>query len=87
MTASVGVIIDTIQDAFVFPIDVSVMRKGERVIFLLDGEKAAMFVIKDYLISGEDLIIRDSLPAAGRIIIDGQDVLFDSMLVTVIEDK
>lgn len=87
MTASVGVIIDTIPDAFVFPIDVSVLRKGERVIFLLDGEKAAMFVLKDYLISGENLIIRDSLPAAGQIIIDGQDVLFDGMLVTVIEDK
>ncbi|MEE8377258.1 MAG: efflux RND transporter periplasmic adaptor subunit, partial [Candidatus Aminicenantaceae bacterium] len=87
MTASVGVITDTIPDAFVFPIDVSVLRKGERVIFLLDGEKAAMFVLKDYLISGENLIIRDSLPAAGQIIIDGQDVLFDRMLVTVIEDK
>lgn len=87
MTASVEVITDTIPDAFVFPIDVSVLRKGERVIFLLDGEKAAMFVIEDYLISGEDLIIRDSLPAAGQIIIDGQDVLFDKMLVTVIEDK
>ncbi len=87
MTASVGVITDTIPEAFVFPIDVSVLRKGERVIFLLDGEKAALFVLKDYLISGENLIIRDSLPAAGQIIIDGQDVLFDRMLVTVIEDK
>jgi len=87
MTASVGVIIDTISDAFVFSIDASVLRKGERVIFLLDGEKATMVVLKDYLISGEDLIIRDHLPAAGQIITDGQDVLFDGMLVTVIEDK
>ena len=87
MTASVGVIIDTISDAFVFSIDVSVLRKGERVIFLLDGEKARMRVLKDYLISGEDLVIRDILPAAGQIITDGQDVLFDGMLVTEIRDK
>ena len=87
MTASVGIITDTISDAFVFSIDASVLRKGDRVIFLLDGEKAAMVVLKDYLISGEDLIIRDPLPEAGLIITDGQDVLFDGMLVTVIKDK
>ena len=87
MTASVGVIIDNISDVFVFSIDVSVLRKGERVIFLLDGEKARMRVLKDYLISGEGLIIRDSLPEAGQIITDGQDVLFDGMLVTEIKDK
>lgn len=87
MTASVGIITDTIPDAFVFPIDVSVLRKGDRVIFLLDGDKARMVVLEDYLISGENLIIRDPLPAAGQIIIDGQDVLFDRMPVIVIEDK
>ncbi|MFC2166621.1 efflux RND transporter periplasmic adaptor subunit [Acidobacteriota bacterium] len=86
MTASVGVITDIISDAFVFSVDASVFRKGERVIFLLDGEKAVMVVLKDYLISGENLIIRDPLPAAGHVIIDGQDVLFDGMLVTVIKD-
>ncbi|MCJ7579685.1 MAG: hypothetical protein MUP98_04015, partial [Candidatus Aminicenantes bacterium] len=85
--ASVGVIIDTISDAFVFSIDASVLRKGERVVFFLEREKAVMVVLKDYLISGEDLIIRDSLPATGQIIIDGQDVLFDGMPVTVIKDK
>ena len=87
MTASVGVIIDIIPDAFVFSIDVSVLRKGDRVIFLLDGDKARMVVLEDYSISGENLIIRDSLPAAGQIIIDGQDVLFDGMPVIVIEDR
>jgi len=87
MTASVGVITDTIADAFVFSMDVSVLRKGERVIFLLDGDHAKMVVLKDSLISGKDLIIRDPLPAAGQIITDGQDVLFDGMLVTVIKDK
>ena len=87
MTASVGVITDTIPDAFVFPIDVSVMRKGDRVIFLLDGDKARMVVLEEYSISGENLIIRDSLPAAGQIIIDGQDVLFDGLPVMVIKDK
>ena len=87
MTASVGVITNTIAETFVFSIDVSVLRKGERVIFLLEGEKARERSLKDFLISGDNLIIRDSLPAAGQIITDGQDVLFDGMLVTVIEDK
>ncbi len=87
MTASVGVITDTILDAFVFSIDVSVLRKGERVIFLLDGDKVRMVVLEDYIISGEDLIIRDPLPEAGQIIIDGQDVLFDGMDVIVVEDR
>ena len=87
MTASVGVITGTIPDASVFPIDVSVLRKGDRVIFLLDENKARMVVVEDYLISGESLIIRDPLPAAGQIIIDGQDVLFDGMPVIVIKDR
>ncbi len=87
MTASVGVVTDTIPDAFVFPIDASVLRKGDRVIFFLDGDNARMVVLENYLISGENLIIRDPLPAAGQIIIDGQDVLFDGMPVIVIEDR
>jgi len=87
MTASAAVIIDSLSDVFVFSIDASVLRKGERVIFLLDGEKAAMVVLKDYLIAGDNLVILDSLPMSGQIIIDGQDVLFDGMLVTVIKDK
>jgi len=87
MTSSVGVITDTIPDAFVFSIDVSVLRKGDRVVFLLDADKARMVVLEDYFISGENLIIRDLLPAAGQIIIDGQDVLFDRMPVIVIEDR
>ncbi|MFC2161436.1 efflux RND transporter periplasmic adaptor subunit [Acidobacteriota bacterium] len=87
MTASVGIITDTISDAFVFSMEVSVLRKGDRVIFLLDGDRAKMIGLKDYIISGENLIIRDPLPPAGRIITDGQDVLFDGMLVTAIEDK
>ncbi|MCJ7582205.1 MAG: efflux RND transporter periplasmic adaptor subunit, partial [Candidatus Aminicenantes bacterium] len=45
MTASVGVIIDTISDAFVFSIDASVLRKGERVVFFLEREKAVMVVL------------------------------------------
>ena len=46
-----------------------------------------MVVLEDYIISGEDLIIRDPLPEAGQIIIDGQDVLFDGMDVIVVEDR
>lgn len=87
MTASVGVITDTIPDAYVFSIDVSVLRKGERVLFLLDGEMARMIALRDYIISGEDLIIRDPLPEKGRLIIDGQDVLFDGMGVIVIDEN
>lgn len=87
MTASAEIITGIIPEAIVFSIDVSVLRKGERVIFLLDGDLARMVVLKDYLISGEYLVIRDPLPDAGQIITDGQDILFDGMSVTVIKAK
>lgn len=85
MTALSSVVINEMKDVYVFSLDMTVLRNGNRVIFLASNDKAKKVILKDFIISGDKVIVRDLLPENGQIITSGQDILFDGMQVSVIE--
>jgi len=87
MTATSTIIIEKIKDVYVLSLDVSVMRDGERVIFIAEDGQAKRVMLKDYIISGDKMIIRDSLPEKGQVITSGQGALFEGMMIMIIEEE
>jgi len=86
MTALTTISTNTLNDVCVFSLDITVLRNGSRVLFLaLDGQ-AKKVILKDYIISGDKIIVRDPLPEKGQIITSGQDILFDGIQISVIEE-
>lgn len=86
MTALSTIATDKMNEVYIFSLDVTVLRNGSRVLFLASGGQAKKVVLKDYIISGDKIIVRDPLPENGQIITSGQDVLFDGMEISVIEE-
>jgi membrane fusion protein (multidrug efflux system) len=85
MTATSTIVTEKMKDVYVLSLDVTVLRNSSRVVFLASDGKAKRVTLEDYLISGDKIIIRDSLPEKGQIITAGQDVLFDGMQISIIE--
>ena len=85
MTALSTISTDKMKDVYIFSLDVTVLRNGSRVLFLASGGKAEKVTLKDCVISGDKIIIRDPLPENGQIITSGQSILFDGMEIFVIE--
>ena len=85
MTAILSIVIDKMEGVFIFSLDAAVLRDGKRAVFLALNGKAKKVTLEDYIISGDKIIIRDSLPEDGQIITAGQDVLFDGMEISVIK--
>jgi RND family efflux transporter MFP subunit len=84
MTAVSTIIIDKMEGVYIFSLDVAVLRNGRRAIFLALNGRAKKVILEDYIISGDKIIVRDSLPEGGQIITAGQAVLFDGMQISVI---
>ncbi|NIO49628.1 MAG: efflux RND transporter periplasmic adaptor subunit [Candidatus Aminicenantes bacterium] len=84
MTATSTIVIDNLDDVYIFSLDAAVLRNGRRAIFLASNGKAKMVILEDYVISSDKIIVRDPLPERGQIITAGQDVLFDGMQISVI---
>jgi len=84
MTAVSAIIIDKMEGVYIFSLDVAVLRNGRRAIFLALNGRAKKVILEDYIISGDKIIVRDSLPEGGQIITAGQAVLFDGMQISVI---
>lgn len=85
MTATSTIITDILRGIYLFSLDVSVLRNGQRVIFLAEDDKAKRVVLKNFVISGDKIIVQDPLPERGAVITSGQEVLFDNMEISVIE--
>lgn len=85
MTATSTIVTEKMRDVYVFSLDVAVLRNTSRIIFLASTGTAKEVVLKDYIISGDKIIVRDSLPEDGQVITTGQDVLFDGMQISIIE--
>jgi membrane fusion protein (multidrug efflux system) len=85
MTAVLNIVIDKMEGVCIFSLDVSVLRNGRRAIFLASDRVAKKVTLEDYIISGDKIIVRDSLPDNGQIITTGQDILFDGMQISVID--
>jgi len=85
MTAVSTIVVDKMEGVYIFSLDVAVLRNGRRAIFFTSNGKAKKVILEDYLISGDKIIVRDSLPEGGQIITAGQDILFDGMQISVIK--
>jgi len=85
MTAVLNIVIDKMEDAYIFSLDASVLRNEKRVIFLASNGIAKKVTLEDYIISGDKIIVRDPLPDNGQIITTGHDILFDGMQISVID--
>lgn len=86
MTALSSLVTDKMNDVFIFPLDVAVLRNGARVIYLASDGRAKEVILKNYIISGDKIIVRDPLPEGSRVISSGQDVLFDNMKILIVEE-
>lgn len=86
MTALSTIVTEKINGVYIFSLDVTVLRNGSRVLFLASGGRAKKVVLKNYIISGDKIIVQEPLPENGQIITSGQDVLFDGMEISVIEE-
>jgi RND family efflux transporter MFP subunit len=84
MTAVSTIVIEKMESVYIFSLDAAVLRNGRRVIFLASNGRAKKVTLEDYIISGDKIIVRDPLPEGGQIITAGQDILFDSMQISVI---
>ena len=85
MTAFSTIVIEKMEDVYILSLDAAVLRNGRRAIFLASNGMAKKMTLKDYLISGDKIIVRDPLPENGQIITAGQGVLFDSIQISVID--
>ena len=85
MTAVSTIVVDEMEGVYIFSLDAAVLRNGRRAIFLALNGKAKKVTLKDYIISGDKIIVRDPLPENGQIITTGQDILFDGMQISVID--
>ncbi|UCC40532.1 MAG: efflux RND transporter periplasmic adaptor subunit [Candidatus Aminicenantes bacterium] len=85
MTATSTIVTEIMKDVYIFSLDVTVLRDSSRIIFLASSGKAKRVDLKDYIITGDKIIVRDSLPEGEQIVTTGQDVLFDSMQISIIE--
>ena len=85
MTAVSTITTDKMEGVYIFSLDVTVLRNGSRVIFLASNSKAKKLTLKDYIISGDKIIVRDPLPESGLVITTGQEILFDGMQISIID--
>ncbi len=85
MTAISTIVIDKMEGVYIFSLDAAVLRNGKRAIFLASNGKAKKVTLENYIISGDKIIVRDSLPENGQIIVTGQDILFDGMQISVVD--
>ncbi len=85
MTAFSTIVIDKMEGIYIFSLDAAILRNGTRIIFLASNGKAKKITLKDYIISGDKIIVSDSLPKNGQIITAGQEVLFEGIQISVID--
>jgi RND family efflux transporter MFP subunit len=85
MTAFSTIVIDKMEGVCIFSLDAAVLRNGSRIIFLASNGKAKEVTLENYLISGDKIIVSDSLPENGQIITAGQEVLFEGIQISVID--
>ncbi|MCA9771456.1 MAG: efflux RND transporter periplasmic adaptor subunit [Myxococcales bacterium] len=73
----------TMRDVVVVPLRYSVVRDGERIVFLERDGVAERRVVSDYLIHEGSMIVRDGAALAGRLITDGMQQLTGGETVRV----
>ena len=85
MTSTSTIVTEIMKDVYVFSLDVTVLRNTSRVIFLASNGIAKKIALENYVISGDKIVVRDTLPDDGQVITTGQNVLFDGMQISIIE--
>jgi len=87
MTALSTIMTDIMKDVYIFSLDVTVLRNGIRVLYLASNGKSKEMTLKNYIISGDSIIISDPLPENGKVITSGQDILFDNVQIYIVEEE
>jgi RND family efflux transporter MFP subunit len=87
MTALSTIMTDKMREVYIFSLDVTVLRNGIRVLYLASNSKAKEVTLKNYIISGDRIIVSDPLPENGKIITSGQDILFDDVQIFIVEEE
>jgi RND family efflux transporter MFP subunit len=87
MTALSTIMTDKMRDVYIFSLDVTVLRNAIRVLYLASNGKAKEVTLKNYIISGDRIIVSDPLPENGKVITSGQDILFDDVQIFIVEEK
>ena len=87
MTALSTIMTDKMKNVYIFSLDVTVLRNGIRVLYLASNGKAKEVTLKNYIISGDRIIVSDPLPENGKVITSGQDILFDDVQIFIVEEE
>jgi RND family efflux transporter MFP subunit len=87
MTALSTIMTYKMRDAYIFSLDVAVLRNGIRVLYLALNGKAKEVTLRNYIISGDRIIVSDPLPENGKVITSGQDILFDDVQISIVEEE
>lgn len=87
MTALLTIMTYKMRDVHIFSLDVAVLRNGIRVLYLASNGKAKEVTLRNYIISGDRIIVSDPLPENGKVITSGQDILFDDVQISIVEEE
>ncbi len=87
MTALSTIMTEKMNGVYIFSLDVTVLRDGNRVLFLASNGKAKEVTLKNYIISGDRIIVSSPLPENGKVITSGQDILFDEVQIFIVEEE
>ena len=77
MIANVKIEVETFKDVYLIPLNAIIEINGSKYIYIKRGHKVVKTVLKDFRIHKENLILLDSLAHKDRIIIKGQQLLYD----------
>lgn len=87
MTALSTIMTGKMRDVYIFSLDVTVLRNAIRVLYLASNGKAKEVTLRNYIISGDRIIVSDPLPENGKVITSGQDILFDDVQIFIVEEE
>ncbi len=87
MTALSTIMTEKMNGVYTFSLDATVLRDGNRVLFLASNGKAKEVTLRNYIISGDRIIVSDPLPENGKVITSGQYILFDDVQIFIVEEE
>jgi len=84
MIAEVSLARSAYRDAVVVPLNAVIPRKGEHVVFVAEGDHAALRVVRMRSIVGHEAVLTSGVGAGDRLIVEGHRSLEDGVPITVV---
>jgi membrane fusion protein (multidrug efflux system) len=83
MIAEVTVVRAVREDALVVPLAAVVPRRGDHLVFLVEGGRAAQRVVRLERIVGSEAVVASGLEPGERVIVSGQRTVEDGQLIEI----